>query len=237
MNSIRITRTLLVVAILLLLAPACSGDTQTTDNIVISGELHDGYRVLRVQAETKNNHLTVYRGDYVKFQLQGFPDSADLTIPDLSVTSSLPATLSEAPYFKMKKTGRYPFTLGSAAGEIEVVEFLRPQYTEVSAQEANQLIQNLQPLILDVRTRPEYLQGHIDQAVLIPLQELQKRKTEVSQYRDEPVLIYCATGNRSTVASKILIDAGFKRIYNLRHGIAGWVREGLPVNLPARNNQ
>jgi rhodanese-related sulfurtransferase len=43
------------------------------------------------------------------------------------------------------------------------------------------------------------------------------------------VLIYCATGNRSTVAAKILIDNGFKRIFNLRRGISGWEQEKLPV--------
>jgi rhodanese-related sulfurtransferase len=48
-------------------------------------------------------------------------------------------------------------------------------------------------------------------------------------YRNQDVLIYCATGNRSTVAAKILIDHGFKRIFNLRQGISGWEREQYPV--------
>lgn len=43
------------------------------------------------------------------------------------------------------------------------------------------------------------------------------------------ILVYCATGNRSTVAAKILIDNGFKRIFNLRQGISGWERDKHPV--------
>ena len=52
---------------------------------------------------------------------------------------------------------------------------------------------------------------------------------EIGEHKDQDILIYCASGNRSTVASKILIDAGFKRIYNLRHGIAEWAEKGLPI--------
>ena len=48
-------------------------------------------------------------------------------------------------------------------------------------------------------------------------------------HAQRPVLICCATGNRSTVAAKILIDRGVQRVYNLRPGIAGWERENLPV--------
>jgi rhodanese-related sulfurtransferase len=48
-------------------------------------------------------------------------------------------------------------------------------------------------------------------------------------HAQRPILICCATGNRSTVAAKILIDRGVQRVYNLRPGIAGWERENLPV--------
>jgi rhodanese-related sulfurtransferase len=58
--------------------------------------------------------------------------------------------------------------------------------------------------------------------MLIPVQELQTRLKELSAYKHTDILIYCATGNRSTVASKILIDHGFKRIINMRYGIAQW---------------
>jgi rhodanese-related sulfurtransferase len=64
---------------------------------------------------------------------------------------------------------------------------------------------------------------------LIPLQQLQVRWQEIAEYRDKDVLIYCATGNRSTVAAKVLIGNGFKRIFNLRQGISGWEREKYPV--------
>ena len=66
-------------------------------------------------------------------------------------------------------------------------------------------------------------------SVLIPLQPLQARWKEIAGYKDKDVLIYCATGNRSSVAAKIQIDNGFKRICNLRQGISGWESEKNPV--------
>jgi rhodanese-related sulfurtransferase len=52
---------------------------------------------------------------------------------------------------------------------------------------------------------------------------------ELAVYRDRDVVIYCATGNRSTVAAKILLDAGFERVYNIRYGIVDWWKNHLPV--------
>jgi rhodanese-related sulfurtransferase len=58
---------------------------------------------------------------------------------------------------------------------------------------------------------------------------LTAKTKEIAGHKDKDLLIYCATGNRSTVAAKILIDNGFKRIFNLRQGISGWEREKFPV--------
>jgi rhodanese-related sulfurtransferase len=64
---------------------------------------------------------------------------------------------------------------------------------------------------------------------LIPVQELQGRLKELTAYIDREILVYCATGNRSTVASKILIDHDFKQIANMRYGIYGWEKKNFPM--------
>jgi rhodanese-related sulfurtransferase len=65
--------------------------------------------------------------------------------------------------------------------------------------------------------------------VLLPVQQLQGRLGDLAAYKDREILVYCATGNRSTVASKILIDNGFKQIVNMRHGIYDWAKKNFPV--------
>lgn len=92
------------------------------------------------------------------------------------------------------------------------------------------LIEESKPLILDVRTPNEYHSGHIEGAKLIPLQQLEDRLSEIEKHSNEPILVYCRSGNRSTVASEILIRNGFKKLYNLRRGIIGWQRDGNPVS-------
>jgi rhodanese-related sulfurtransferase len=123
----------------------------------------------------------------------------------------------------------FAFSLGEVNGNSIVLNYQQERYREVSASEAAQLINIEHPLILDVRTPGEYSSGHLQNAVLIPVQELKGRLKELAACKDREILIYCATGNRSTVASKILIDNDFKQIANMRHGIYDWVKKNFPV--------
>jgi rhodanese-related sulfurtransferase len=194
-----------------------------------SGSLVQGYRILPIEPNVDDVNLVVYRGDYIKFDFNANVGDPILQIPDLSVQKKLTMNLDEAPYFKMKTMGRFRFSLGNVTGNIQVIEYKQPHYREVEAREAAELLQNLNPLLLDVRTPAEFNKGHLKNAILIPVQELQKRVGELSEYKHSDILIYCATGNRSTVASKILVDNGFKRIVNMRYGIYQWAKGGYPI--------
>jgi rhodanese-related sulfurtransferase len=81
-------------------------------------------------------------------------------------------------------------------------------------------------LLLDVRTAEEFAQGHIPGAVNISVQELGDRLSEVP--RDEPVVVYCRSGNRSATAAQLLRDAGYTAVFDLG-GIRAWQDAGLPV--------
>jgi rhodanese-related sulfurtransferase len=193
----------------------------------ISGRLVDGVREVEIAPGLPTQRLTVYRGDYVRFRSSGPGPQPPISIPALSVDWQ-PAP-GGPPYVKMETAGEYAFTMGAAGGTIAVVDYREAAYRELTPAEAAALIRSVDPLILDVRTPAEYERGRIPGSVLLPLQQLQARWQEIAGHAERPVLIYCATGNRSTVAAKILIDRGFRRVYNLRPGIAGWEREKLPV--------
>lgn len=74
--------------------------------------------------------------------------------------------------------------------------------------------------IIDVRTPAEFAMGRIPGAENVPLADL----SAVAAGWDpaEPVLIYCATGNRSVTAMDVLQRSGFTSVYNLTAGIAAW---------------
>jgi rhodanese-related sulfurtransferase len=199
------------------------------ENELASGSLVQGYRILAIEDTIGDVNLVVYRGDYIKFDFNANVGDPILQIPGLSVAQKLTLGLDKAPYFKMKTSGRFRFSLGRVTGSIQVIDYKQPHYREIDAREAAELLQNLSPLLLDVRTRAEFSNGHIENAILIPVQELQKRVGELSEYKHSDILIYCATGNRSTVASKILVDNGFKRIVNMRFGIYQWAKYQYPI--------
>ncbi len=81
-------------------------------------------------------------------------------------------------------------------------------------------------LLIDVRTAEEFASGHIPGAVNIPVESLQSRLSEVSG--DQPIVVYCRSGNRSAQASQILAQAGYTSIYDLG-GINDWTAQGFPV--------
>jgi adenylyltransferase/sulfurtransferase len=81
-------------------------------------------------------------------------------------------------------------------------------------------------VVLDVRT-PEELQsatGKLPRAINIPVQDLEKRLTELDKYKSREILVYCRSGNRSTRASNILLTKDFKLIH-LDGGILQWNTE------------
>ena len=97
------------------------------------------------------------------------------------------------------------------------------RYKNVSAEEANKLIsENKDFIILDVRTKEEYDNGHIPGAKLVPVQVLPMKLNELSGYKDKPILVYCASGGRSPRAVETLADDDFQNIYHLSRGISSW---------------
>jgi rhodanese-related sulfurtransferase len=194
-----------------------------------SGTVVNGYRILDVQQAQGVVDLKAYRGDYIKFKFDPSVQEPMLSIPELAIQQRLTSKPAEAPYFKMKTPGTFAFSLGNVAGNLTVINYRQASYREVSSREAADLIQNEQAIILDVRTPNEYKRGHLHNSILIPVQELQTRYKELGVHKDREILIYCATGNRSTVASKILIDSGFKHIVNMRGGIYDWHKKNYPI--------
>lgn len=67
---------------------------------------------------------------------------------------------------------------------------------------------------VDVRTNTEFNAGHINGAINIPLDQFQKRHTEIDGLGQSPVVIYCRSGNRSGQAVAFLVQKGIKNVYN-----------------------
>ena len=96
--------------------------------------------------------------------------------------------------------------------------------SEITVQEVKARIDSLESvLLLDVRTAGEYdgALGHIDSAMLIPLDELEDRMTELETYKDLEIIVICRSGDRSGIATKILRENGYQAI-NMVGGMLAW---------------
>ncbi len=86
-------------------------------------------------------------------------------------------------------------------------------------------------LLLDVRTEEDYRgeQGHVKGAVLIPVEELEKRLDEIRDYQEKTVMTICRTDRRSAKAAQILAKQGFADVHVIRQGMTDWNTKGFPV--------
>ena len=95
---------------------------------------------------------------------------------------------------------------------------------EISRAEAREMLGDGAQLI-DVRADHEWEAGHLPGAIHIALPDLPARVAEID--KDKPVILYCRGGNRSTMATVALTEAGYDAA-KLTEGAVGWEEEGLP---------
>ncbi|KAF0163004.1 MAG: rhodanese-like protein [Rhodocyclaceae bacterium] len=99
----------------------------------------------------------------------------------------------------------------------------------LSPAEATLLMNREDALVLDVRESGEWSSGHIPGARHITLGQLDKRMSEIEKFKDRPIIICCASGNRSSSACGQLKKGGFEKVFNLSGGISAWLGANLPL--------
>jgi hydroxyacylglutathione hydrolase len=81
--------------------------------------------------------------------------------------------------------------------------------------------------VLDVRSANEWDEGHLPGATHIPLGYLVDRLGDIPS--NQPVVVHCQSGARSSIAASILERAGFSSVSNLTGGLSAWTASGLPI--------
>ena len=95
------------------------------------------------------------------------------------------------------------------------------QSVTIEGKDAVNLVDNSEYYFLDVRTMSEHAEGAIPNADCIPLQEIGQRLSELNDYKNKKIIVYCRSGNRSGKATKILKENGFDAV-NLIGGMNSW---------------
>jgi hydroxyacylglutathione hydrolase len=89
--------------------------------------------------------------------------------------------------------------------------------------------------LLDVRTPQEWDEGHLPGARYLFLGELSQKLRNLNP--DEPLVVYCATGYRSSLAASVLQASGFRTVHNVSGGYTAWSAAALPIVRPANSNR
>lgn len=101
--------------------------------------------------------------------------------------------------------------LAIAVGIIAVPRLIRA-IGQISPAKAKELANN-GALIVDVRERSEYSSGHINKAINIPVNSINKISSKAD--KDKEIIVYCQSGARSSAASKRLKAMGYSKVYDL----------------------
>lgn len=100
----------------------------------------------------------------------------------------------------------------------------------LGALEAVRMINDRDPIILDVRPLADYKKGHLLNAVSLPLAKLDEG---ITQFKDKsrPIVVYCLLGGSSRTAAEKFKKGGYREVYPLRGGMNAWLTANLPVTL------
>ena len=92
---------------------------------------------------------------------------------------------------------------------------------EISYQKLQEIMRrNKNAILLDVRSKQEFKEGHLEGSINIPLYEIDKQLDKIPD-KQCTIVIYCASGHRSKQAKEKLENLGYENVYHLKNGLDG----------------
>ncbi len=111
----------------------------------------------------------------------------------------------------------------------DLVETLMRKHKLVTPAGAVALMNDEGSVVIDVRELHEFTDGHIENAVHIPLGKIEERLYELETHKNAPVIVTCQSGTRAPQACGKLAKAGFTDVYELQGGMVAWEEQKLPI--------
>ncbi|BDY07046.1 rhodanese-like domain-containing protein [Ferrimonas sp. YFM] len=100
----------------------------------------------------------------------------------------------------------------------------------IPAQQAVQMINKEDAVVVDVRSDEEFRKGHIANAKHIPLAEIKNNQlSTLENHKSAPIIVVCNAGVSSVQAAQMLVSAGFEKVFSLQGGMTDWKAANLLV--------
>lgn len=103
----------------------------------------------------------------------------------------------------------------------EVKEVKKAEYKKITSDEAKNIMLTEKPIVVDVRSLEEYNEGHIPNAISVPLETIENEAETKLKNKDDLILVYCRSGRRSREAALRLIEKGYTNVIDFG-GIQDW---------------
>jgi len=105
----------------------------------------------------------------------------------------------------------------------------KPEVKKIDIDEFDTMRQGKDAVVLDVRTKQEFAEGHVPGAVNIDISDPQFRKKVGELDKSKTYLVHCARGVRSARATKAMSAMGFDRLFDFHGGFEAWKKSGKPI--------
>lgn len=103
----------------------------------------------------------------------------------------------------------------------EVKNEKKAEYKKITSDEAKNIMLTEKPIVVDVRSLEEYNEGHIPNAISVPLETIENEAETKLKNKDDLILVYCRSGRRSREAALRLIKKGYTNVIDFG-GIQDW---------------
>ena len=103
----------------------------------------------------------------------------------------------------------------------EVKNEKKAEYKKITSDEAKKMMETQKVIVVDVRTLEEYNEGHIPNAISVPLETIENEAEAKLKNKDALILVYCRSGRRSREAALRLIEKGYTNVIDFG-GIQDW---------------
>jgi adenylyltransferase/sulfurtransferase len=110
----------------------------------------------------------------------------------------------------------------------DIIAEARREIPELTAQQVNESLKNNgnSPVLLDVREKDEWREGHLDGALSLPRGFLEIKVESSVPDKKTPIVAYCAGGVRSLLAAKIMREMGYQNVSSMAGGYSAWKNAG-----------
>jgi len=105
--------------------------------------------------------------------------------------------------------------------------------SEVGPVEATRMLNHDNAVMIDMREDKEFREGHIVNAIHLPASKQDNYNGKLEKYREQPLIVYCRSGQRSVAVCSKLRKQGFEAVYNLKGGVLAWQKAELPLERDA----